>query len=201
MEQSKKTLFLVEVAVFTAIALLLDYAANLLSLKIWPQGGSISIAMVPIFLMAFRWGLRGGLLTGFLLGLLQIVLGQAYVMHPVQGALDYIVAFTAAGAAGVFSASVKKAQAEGRKTRWMTFTTLGILLGSALRFIAHFIGGIVFFADSAPAGTPTVLFSFLYNGTYMLPNAIFCAIAVVLVFGASPRLIAVEGRSVHHSNT
>ncbi|ALC91980.1 thiamine biosynthesis protein ThiT [Bacillus sp. FJAT-18017] len=199
MEQNRKTLFLVEVAVFTAIALLLDYAANILSLKIWPQGGSISIAMVPIFLMAYRWGLKGGLLTGFLLGFLQIVLGQAWIIHPVQGALDYVVAYTVVGLAGVFSSSIKKAQADSKKTLWIFYMVLGVLLGSVLRFIAHYIGGIVFFASSAPEGTPVALFSFLYNGTYMLPNAIISAIAVVLVFGASPRLIAGQRHSMNHS--
>ncbi|RHW34169.1 energy-coupled thiamine transporter ThiT [Neobacillus notoginsengisoli] len=190
MEQKRKTLFLVEVAIFSALAFLLDLAASFFSFKIWPQGGSLSIAMVPIFLMAYRWGLKGGLLTGFLLGLLQIALGQAYIIHPVQGALDYFVAFTVVGFAGVFVDSIRKANGEGERTRWMSLIVAGIFLGSALRFIAHFIGGVVFFADSAPAGTPAALFSFLYNGSYMLPNAILCSIIVILVFNASPRLIS-----------
>ncbi|RDU35344.1 energy-coupled thiamine transporter ThiT [Neobacillus piezotolerans] len=198
MEQKRKTLFLVEVAVFTALAFLLDMAANFLSLKIWPQGGSLSIAMVPIFLMAYRWGLKGGLLSGFLLGLLQIVLGQAYIIHPVQGALDYLVAFTVVGTAGIFAAAVRKAKIENKRVKWLTYMSVGVLLGSTLRFMAHFIGGIVFFADSAPAGTPVALFSFLYNGSYMLPNAIFCAIIVGLVFGASPRLVTAPGKSINN---
>ncbi|WP_053368767.1 energy-coupled thiamine transporter ThiT [Bacillus sp. FJAT-27245] len=200
MEQKRKTLFLVEVAVFTALAFLLDMAANFLSLKIWAQGGSLSIAMVPIFLMAYRWGLKGGLLSGFLLGLLQIVLGQAYIIHPVQGALDYLVAFTVVGAAGIFAAAIRKAKAENNRTKWLTYMSTGVLLGSVLRFMAHFIGGIVFFATSAPKGMPAALFSFLYNGSYMLPNAIFSAILVGLVFGASPRLVAAPGKSVHNMN-
>ncbi|WP_059173284.1 energy-coupled thiamine transporter ThiT [Bacillus sp. FJAT-27445] len=197
MEQKQKTLFLVEVAVFSALAFLLDLAASFFSFKIWPQGGSVSIAMVPIFLMAYRWGLKGGLLTGFLLGLLQIVLGQAYIIHPVQGALDYLVAFTVVGTAGIFANAVRNSKADGKKTKWLSYMSLGVVLGSALRFLAHFIGGIVFFGDSAPEGTPAALFSFLYNGTYMLPNAILSAILVALVFGASPRLVAGPGKSLN----
>ena len=64
-QERSNTLFLVEVAVFSALAFLFDFIAGLLSLKIWPQGGSISIAMVPVFLMAFRWGIKGGILSGF----------------------------------------------------------------------------------------------------------------------------------------
>jgi len=191
--EKRKTLFLVEVAIFSALAYLLDLAAGFFSFKIWAQGGSISIAMVPIFLMAYRWGVKGGLLTGFLLGLLQVALGTPYIIHPVQGALDYFVAFTVVGFAGVFAASARKAKEEGSRRRWMSYIISGIFLGSVLRFMAHFIGGVVFFADSAPEGTPAALFSFLYNGSYMLPNAILCSIIVILVFNASPRMISSQG--------
>ena len=66
-KKRSNTLFLVEVAVFSALAYLLDLVSGLLSLKIWPQGGSISIAMIPIFIMAFRWGIKGGYYLDFYL--------------------------------------------------------------------------------------------------------------------------------------
>ncbi|WP_338368251.1 energy-coupled thiamine transporter ThiT, partial [Enterococcus faecium] len=94
MMEKKRTLFLVEAAAFTALAYLLDLVSAFIFSRIWPQGGSVSIAMVPIFLMAFRWGLKGGLTTGFLLGLLQLVIGMPQLYHPVQGIIDYLVAFT-----------------------------------------------------------------------------------------------------------
>lgn len=62
-----KTLFLVEVAIFTALALLLDILP--IGFKLWPQGGSVSFAMIPIFIVAFRWGLKGGLYQGFFGGI------------------------------------------------------------------------------------------------------------------------------------
>lgn len=44
-----KTLFMTEVAIFASLALLLDMVSGFIFSRIWPQGGSISIAMVPIF--------------------------------------------------------------------------------------------------------------------------------------------------------
>lgn len=73
MNQSKQLVRLIEIAVMTGIAIVLDIASGMF-LKM-PQGGSIAIMMIPIFLISFRWGLKAGLITGFLAGLLQFVTG------------------------------------------------------------------------------------------------------------------------------
>jgi len=69
-----RTLFIVEIAIFAALGFIFDLISNALSISLWPQGGSVSIAMVPVFLMAYRWGVKGGVITGLLLGMLQILL-------------------------------------------------------------------------------------------------------------------------------
>ncbi|NHM31795.1 energy-coupled thiamine transporter ThiT [Neobacillus terrae] len=187
MNQKSKTLFLVEVAVFTALAYLLDLASGFIFSRIWPQGGSVSIAMVPIFLMAYRWGTKGGVLTGFLLGLLQLILGFSTVVHPIQGFLDYILAFATVGLAGLVAAGLKQSLAQNRKGQWMTLAVVGAFIGSLLRFICHFISGIVFFGSYAPKGQPVALYSLIYNGTYMLASFVISAILVILVISAAPR--------------
>lgn len=68
MKVNVNTRFMTEVAMMTALGIILDYLAGVFSIKLWPNGGSISIAMIPILLMGFRYGLKGGLLTGFLVG-------------------------------------------------------------------------------------------------------------------------------------
>ncbi|MGA9225888.1 MAG: energy-coupled thiamine transporter ThiT [Mesobacillus sp.] len=184
--KQKQTLFLVEVAVFSALAYLLDLFSGFLFSRIWPQGGSVSIAMVPVFLMAFRWGVKGGVLTGFLFGLLQFILGMSQIYHPVQGILDYLVAFALLGLAGIFASQVKASMQEGNKKKWMALVIAGTFIGSALRFIAHFLSGWIFFGSYAPEGQSAWLYSFIYNGTYMLPSMILSAIVVILVISAAP---------------
>ncbi|AYW48603.1 hypothetical protein C7K38_09620 [Tetragenococcus osmophilus] len=51
MQSRGKVLFLVEVALFVALGVILD----LFSFRAWLQGGSISLQMVPIFIMSYRW--------------------------------------------------------------------------------------------------------------------------------------------------
>jgi thiamine transporter len=188
-KKRSNTLFIVEVAVFTALAYLLDFLANILSLKIWPEGGSVSIAMVPIFIMAYRWGIKGGVLTGFLMGLLQFILGYSQIYTIVQGIIDYFIAFSVVGFAGVFTSQVKNAVNDNKKGKWATYAVLGTFVGSALRFVCHFISGVVFFGSYAPKGQPVAVYSILYNGTYMLPSFILSAIIVVLVISAAPKKI------------
>ena len=55
---------LVEGALFVALAEILGF------IKIWhmPEGGSISLMMVPMVIYALRWGLRQGLLAGLAMG-------------------------------------------------------------------------------------------------------------------------------------
>lgn len=187
-----KTLFLVEVAIFTALAYLLDVLSGVIIGQLWPQGGSVSIQMVPVFLMAYRWGLKGGLLTGFLLGLLQVILGWSKIYHPVQGFVDYFVAFTVVGVAGIFARQVKQSLNNNNKFAWISYTLVGVLIGCTLRFLAHFYTGIVFFGAYAPEGQPVALYSLVYNSTYMVPSFILCAITVVLVIAAAPNRMVLK---------
>ncbi|HWO95189.1 MAG TPA: energy-coupled thiamine transporter ThiT [Bacillus sp. (in: firmicutes)] len=190
--QKKKTLFIVEVGIFSALAFLLDLLANMLQLKIWPQGGSISIAMVPIFIIAFRWGIKGGLAAGFMLGLLQIVTGQAFIAHPLQGFIDYILAFTLVGAAGLTSSSIIRAIKNDQERTTLLYVTLGTFLGSLLRYLCHTAAGVVFFAEYAPKGTPALLYSIIYNGTYMLPGFIISAIISYLLIRSAKRFFFIN---------
>lgn len=100
----QRLLMMIEVAIFAAIGFILDK----LSFSIWAQGGSISLVMVPIVLMAMRWGTLPGLATGLIVGVLQVLTG-ASILTPLQGFLDYFFAFTIVGIAGVFRPMVIRA--------------------------------------------------------------------------------------------
>lgn len=185
--RSKQMLFLIEVAIFTALAMILDIVP-FLKFKIWPAGGSISFAMIPIFIVAFRWGIKGGLLSGLLWGILQAIYG-GYIIHFWQGVIDYGVAFTVLGFAGLFATTVKQAVKNDELKKSFTYIMFGVLLGSALRFVAHFAAGVIFFADSAPEGQPAWLYSIIYNSSYMVPSFILCTVLIYLLFTKQPRTL------------
>lgn len=83
--EKNRLLLLIEAAIFAALAVILDLLPSIqLSSAI-----SISIAMVPVLILSFRSGAKIGFISGFLWGLLQIVLGDAYILTPVQGFIDF----------------------------------------------------------------------------------------------------------------
>lgn len=185
--KSKNTLFLIEVAIFAALALVLDLSP--LSFKLWGQGGSISFDMIPIFIVAFRWGMKGGLLAGLLWGLLQLPFG-AYIVHPVQGFLDYIAAFAVLGFAGIFANKIKTALKHRQTKTYLTYITLGIIIGSMLRFAAHFAAGVVFFSEFMPEGFSNIwVYSLVYNISYIFPSIILCTIVIFFLFNKQPRAL------------
>ncbi|MBB6454121.1 thiamine transporter [Salirhabdus euzebyi] len=187
MRNNSKVLFLVEIAIFSALAYLLDELSGFLTGRFWPQGGSVSIGMLPIFIMAYRWGIKGGLLTGFLFGGLQLILGQPWIATPVQAFLEYFVAFTVVGLAGVFAKQIQQGLLNGNAKKWVSYIILGTLIGGLLRFICHFVAGIVFFAEYAPEGTPVVLYSLGYNGGYMSISTGICIVLLFLLMPALPK--------------
>ncbi|KZZ83268.1 MULTISPECIES: energy-coupled thiamine transporter ThiT [Bacillaceae] len=184
--KNQKLLFLSETAILTALALLLDMLSSFF-IKM-PQGGSLSLGMIPIFIMSFRWGLKGGLLTGLLTGILQPILAPAFIVHPAQAILDYPLPFMLAGMSGLFAGWVHSAL---KQNKWRTLTAVmaATLLGSILRLASHVLSGIVFFGSYAPKGTPVFTYSLVYNSTWMIPTWIVAALAIWLVIMNSPGLI------------
>jgi thiamine transporter len=179
----KKLQLLLEIAILGAISFVLDQ----IGFKM-PQGGSVTLSMLPIVVMAFRWGIAGGMLTGFVSGLLQLMMG-GYVFNIIQAALDYFVAYTLVGVAGVTLAWLLSSKVKGNKGSMVTAIVVGTVIGGLLRYLIHFIGGIVFFASYAPEGQPVWLYSLVYNASYMIPSIILSAIVASILFTTAPRLL------------
>ena len=180
--ERKRLQLVLEIAILGAISFILDKIGFS-----FPQGGSITLSMLPIIVMAFRWGFVGGMLTGFTSGLLQLITG-GYVFTPIQAGLDYFVAYTLVGFAAVTGGWLIR-NLKGDKNSMIAPIVVGTIIGGLLRYFIHFIGGIVFFAEYAPAGQPVWLYSLIYNGSYMIPATILSAIIATLLFTTAPRLL------------
>lgn len=134
MAQSRQLVRLIEIAIMTAAAVILDIVSGMF-LRM-PQGGSVSIMMIPIFLISFRWGVKAGLTTGLLTGLVQIAIGNLFLQHPVQLLLDYIAAFAAVGISGFFASAVRKSALSKAKGKLIVSVICAVFIGSFLRY-AH----------------------------------------------------------------
>ncbi|WP_019395091.1 energy-coupled thiamine transporter ThiT [Priestia filamentosa] len=183
--QRGRTLVLAEISIMTALAFLLDIVAQFFSL---PQGGAISISMVPVLIVAFRHGIKGGLASGFLLGLLQVIVGPSQIYTPVQGLIDYLIAFTVIGFAGLTRKGIISSLTNNHTGKVILYVVLGSFAGSFLRYLAHCVSGYFFFAVYAPKDVPLLWYTIVYNSTYMIPAFVLSTIVTCLILISSKRL-------------
>jgi thiamine transporter len=151
-----------------ALAIALAFVLGLIKVFQMPFGGSISLEMVPLILLALRQGPTVGIVAGAAYGLLNLAV-EPIVLHPVQVIFDYPLAFGVLGFAGFFKPTVPGA-------------ILGTIVAVLARFLCHFVSGVVFFASYAPEGWNPYLYSAAYNAGYLVPSlAIALAVVVVLL--------------------
>lgn len=163
-----------------AIMIALGTVLSMLPLVEMPYGGSITVAsMLPLVILSYRNGTKYGLISGALYAVLQLLLGLknlSYVTtwYSVLAVifLDYIIAFTLIGGAGIVRRFVKG----GANALF-----LGSLLCSLLRYISHVIAGATVWAGiSIPTGA-TLVYSIGYNATYMLPETIILTLCAFYI--------------------
>lgn len=145
--------------VIARIGLALALATILHFIKIvdLPNGaGSINLgSMLPILIISFIYGPQIGMLTGFLFGIIYLIISP-YILHPLQVLFDYPLPFMAVGLAGYF---------KDKKY-------LGIIIAMSIRFIFHFISGFLFFGEYAPEGWSPSLYSLVVNASVVYGNLI-----------------------------
>lgn len=157
----------ISVLVKSSILLGVAFVLNQVTLFRMPQGGSITaFSMFALFLVGYLFGPRQGILAGMAYGLLDLVLNP-YVVHPIQIFMDYPLAFGAIGIGAVL-----------RNTKQGIFT--GYLVGVLGRYLVTVASGIIFWGMYAAEGFSAVSWSFFYNMTYMLPEAV-ATVAILLI--------------------
>ena len=86
--------------------------------------------------------------------------------------LDYVIAFTVLGLSGFFASFFKKNQLFGYG--------FGAFCVCMLRFVCSFLSGAILWGEYITWGFENVwAYSFVYNISYMLPNAILTAVIII----------------------
>ncbi len=179
-----RTKLLTEIAVVVALATVLGF----LRLYRLPWGGSLSLKILPLLILSLRRGPRAGALAGGLTGAITLIL-DPFILHPIQVGLDYFLPYVALGLTGYFAALPR----------------MGIALTGFVRLTAHVLSGVVYFAAYAPpninvetyeflsnnlgvsfpwllqAWTAPWVYSFLYNGSVVIPETVIMVVIVPLL--------------------
>ncbi|MEF9975584.1 MAG: energy-coupled thiamine transporter ThiT [Oscillospiraceae bacterium] len=202
-ETSKRTHTLVECAILLSVATVLSIFPKLDG--IWARGGSITIcSMLPIILISYKHGIKWGLLTGLAFSLLQILTGGFYPAGTTLAAalftllLDYIFPYTVIGLGGMFKKSIKNtslALVMGTIVvllmRFAFHVTSGYVLWKSIETASEFLAtpgfGIGTWALSNFSGNVLCLvYSFIYNGSYMIPEIIITSVGAFIASHVKP---------------
>lgn len=173
------TRMLTEAGVCIAMSLALSYLKIPIGMSFGGFGGSIDLVMVPLVFFALKWGVKWGLTAGFVFGTIKYFLGSGFAISWVSIIFDYSVAYAAVGLAGLLMLK-NAAPGPGR-------SAAAALVGCLARFIIHFISGVTVYAQYMPEEflsmkmASPVVYSLLYNATYMLPNTILCVILMAVI--------------------
>ena len=161
---------LTEGAIMVALATALSYV-KLIEL---PNGGSVCIGMLPIFLYCIRWGWKSGFVASFAYGVLLLIFDGAYAWGPWSMLLDYVIAFGLLGVAGFFAG-----------VREGIFP--GTVAGCLCRFAMHFLSGVTIYRIYAPTElfnhvfTSPWLYSLAYNGSFMILDMALCLVIFAIL--------------------
>lgn len=129
----------------------ISYVLYMIPLIRYPQGGGITFfSMLPIMLLSLVYGRTVGVTGGLIFGLLKLLNG-AFIIHPVQFMLDYVLSNMVLGLAGSF----------GIDKKYKVF--LGSLMAGALSTFICVVSGAVFFGQYAPTGMNVWIYSIIYN--------------------------------------
>ena len=152
-----------------ALCIALSFILSCIRLYNLPQGGAITLAsMLPLFLFSYVYGVAPGFMVGAGYGML-LFIQDAYFVHPVELILDYPLASAMLGLCGLAPKFSKD---------WGMIP--GILLGTFGRFLCAFLSGIIFFGMYAPEGQNVFIYSAVYNGLYLIPEAAICIVIAMI---------------------
>lgn len=172
--KNNKTPFDTKTIATAGICLAISFVLSYIKFEAaWLQGGSITlVSFLPICLFAYTYGMKKGLLVGFIYGILQAI-QDPYIIHPAQFLLDYPVAFSSIAMAGMLT-DLNVLENLPRVKFALSCAFTGIV-----RYVCHVLSGVFAFgAYALDAGQSNFLiFSAVYN------SYVFVDIALVIVVG------------------
>ena len=182
-----------EIGLAVALSIAINLVFTTFVPRIWPAGGSLSLNMLPIIVLALLRGPSIGVITGVLVGFTDLIFNP-YVISLPQMLLDYPIAYGLVGLAGLFALRPVRPVftthgMQPSALKLLSFAALGAVVGGLARLAAHVVSCVIFFAQYAPEGQNVWAFSLIYNASFMIPNIIVAAIVAAIVFPLVRRFV------------
>lgn len=178
-----KTRIMIEGTIVAALAFMLSLIPTTIG-----SSFTVSLGMIPMTLFALRRGVKPALLSAFIWGILHFPAGDVYFLSVIQVLIEYPIAFTFAGFAGLYAKKVQQALVDEDLQSASKNIIYGTIMGTGARFFWHFIAGVVFWGSYALWGLNPWIFSLIMNGVSGLATAIVTAVVAIIVAEKVPQL-------------
>lgn len=178
-----KTRIMIEGTIVAALAFMLSLIPTTIG-----SSFTVSLGMIPMTLFALRRGVKPALLSAFIWGILHFPAGDVYFLSVIQVLIEYPIAFTFAGFAGLYAKKVQQSLVDEDLRGARKNIIYGTIMGTGARFFWHFIAGVVFWGSYALWGLNPWIFSLIMNGVSGLATAVVTAIVAIIVAEKVPQL-------------
>jgi len=174
MKRDRVVLKLTFIALYSALFIVLDYAAHVFGLFQMPNGGSLGLGSLAILVAAYHLGWKEGVAVGLISIPLQVISSGGIWFTPtwplIGLIMDYVIPFGVYGLAPIF-----------RDIKIASFKIkTGVILTNLIRFISHVVVGALLW-------NVTWVGSLIYNAWYMIPTLILGVILVPLIMNRLPK--------------
>lgn len=172
-KNSKTIRMMTYLALYAALSVVLKYCSQIIPILQMPQGGSIELEYIAIFIASYHLGWKKGLITGLLAWFLGFLFGfNNWFLNPMQYALDYVIPVLVCGMASTLF-PIKK---------WNLYG--GVTVAMILKYISTVLSGVYYWPpEGSVAGSGAAwVYSLSYNAWYNLATLIVCIVLVPLLY-------------------
>lgn len=99
--KKSSTKLIAYMALYVALYIVLKYVGNFIPFLVMPNGGSIEIELIAVFIASYHLGFGWGFITAILSMLLSWLFWQPWYINPIQLILDYIGPLAVCGLASI----------------------------------------------------------------------------------------------------
>jgi len=180
----------------SGVLLALGFVLSVFKIKLVAVGGSVTLAsMLPIVILAYKYGPGWGTLCGFVHAMLQII-EDGGIAPPVRDAQSFLLVFLLDFALAWAVVGLLAGLLRGVSEKPQRAIAVGALAGVGGRFLCSFLSGMIIWGVYAPQGQSVALYSLAVNASYMVPEMLVTSVLGYLLFSVPvlQKQVALEAR-------
>ena len=161
------------------ILLAMAFVLNFIKIPVGASGGSINFQMLPLMILALRYGPTHGFIAGGIVyGLLTCLTdGYGFACYP----FDYLIGFGSIAIFGLFRKQIFGDEQNSYNVKGLIFIFVGGMLSTLVRYIGSNVSSIIVYGYSLEA-------ALIYNSIYIPLSGLIATVAFMALYAPLIRI-------------